>query len=143
MKTAVRLAIMFCAVIYFTIGLFGYLLFGDSTQSDILINFDQSVGSAVGSLFNGLIRVSYALHVMLVFPIVNFSLRNNIDELIFPEKPLLVTDNKRFVILSLVILVFSYLAAIAIPDIWYFFQFLGSTTALSLAFIFPGAIVLR
>ncbi|CAI8597402.1 unnamed protein product [Vicia faba] len=143
MKTAVRLAIMFCAVIYFTIGLFGYLLFGDSTQSDILINFDQSAGSAVGSLFNGLIRVSYALHVMLVFPIVNFSLRNNIDELIFPEKPLLVTDNKRFVFLSLVILVFSYLAAIAIPDIWYFFQFLGSTTALSLAFIFPGAIVLR
>ncbi|KAL5058949.1 hypothetical protein RYX36_030553 [Vicia faba] len=143
METAVRLTIMFCAVIYFTIGLFGYLLFGDSTQSDILINFDQSAGSAVGSLFNGLIRVSYALHVMLVFPIVNFSLRNNIDELIFPEKPLLVTDNKRFVILSLVILVFSYLAAIEIPDIWYFFQFLGSTTALSLAFIFPGAIVLR
>ncbi|XP_058787639.1 amino acid transporter AVT6D-like [Vicia villosa] len=143
MKTAVRLAIMFCAVTYFIIGLFGYLLFGDSTQSDILINFDRSSDSAVGSLFNDLIRVSYALHVMLVFPIVNFSLRTNIDELLFPKKALLATDNKRFVILTLVLLVFSYLAAIAIPDIWYFFQFLGSTTALCLAFIFPGTIVLR
>ncbi|XP_050880391.1 amino acid transporter AVT6C [Lathyrus oleraceus] len=142
MKTAVRLAIMFCAVIYFTIGLFGYLLFGDSTQSDILVNFDQSADS-VGSLFNSLIRVSYALHVMLVFPIVNFSLRANIDEVFFPKKAVLATDNKRFVILTLVLLVFSYLAAIAIPDIWYFFQFLGSTTALCLAFIFPGIIVLR
>lgn len=142
MKTAVRIAIMFCAVVYFTIGLFGYLLFGDSTQSDILINFDQSSDSVVGSLFNGLIRVSYALHIMLVFPLVNFSLRANIDELLFPKKPI-TTDNKRFVILTLVLLVFSYLAAIAIPDIWYFFQFLGSTTALCLAFIFPGTIVLR
>jgi amino acid permease len=143
MKTAVRLAIMFCAFIYFTIGLFGYLLFGDSTQSDILINFDQSSDSTVGSLCNSLIRVSYALHIMLVFPILNFSLRANIDELLFPKKPLLATDNKRFVIITLLLLVFSYLAAIAIPDIWYFFQFLGSTTALCLAFIFPGTIALR
>ncbi|GAU29436.1 hypothetical protein TSUD_150060 [Trifolium subterraneum] len=143
MKIAVRLAIMFCAFIYFTIGLFGYLLFGDSTQSDILINFDQSSDSTVGSLCNSIIRVSYALHIMLVFPILNFSLRANIDELLFPKKPLLATDNKRFVIITLVLLVFSYLAAIAIPDIWYFFQFLGSTTALCLAFIFPGTIALR
>lgn len=143
MKTAVRLALMFCAIIYFAIGVFGYLLFGDSTQSDILINFDQNADSTVGTLFNSLIRISYALHIMLVFPIINFSLRANIDELLFSKKPLLATDNKRFVILSLVLLVLSYLAAIAIPDIWYFFQFLGSSTALCLAFIFPGLIVLR
>ncbi|KAJ0045340.1 hypothetical protein Pint_06620 [Pistacia integerrima] len=35
------------------------------------------------------------------------------------------------------------LEAIFIPDIWTFFQFLGSTSAVSLALIFPGAIVLR
>ncbi|CAK8566417.1 unnamed protein product [Lathyrus sativus] len=145
MKTAVRLAIIFCVVIYFIIGLFGYLLFGDSIQSDILVNFDQNADTAVGSFFNSLIRISYAFHIMLVFPVVNFSLRTNIYELFFPKKSLLATDtdNKRFVILTLVILIFSYLAAIAIPDIWYFFQFLGSTTALCLSFIFPGIIVLR
>ncbi|XP_057430313.1 amino acid transporter AVT6C-like [Lotus japonicus] len=143
MTLAVRLALMLCAVIYFVIGLFGYLLFGDSTQSDILINFDQSADSAVGSFLNSLIRVSYALHIMLVFPLVNFSLRANLDEILFPKKPLLATDNKRFVILTLVVLAFSYLASIAIPDIWYFFQFLGSSSAVCLAFIFPGMIVLR
>ncbi|XP_020237236.1 amino acid transporter AVT6C [Cajanus cajan] len=143
MTKAVRLALLLCAVIYITTGLFGYLLFGDSTQSDILINFDQNVDSTVGSLLNGLVRVSYALHIMLVFPLLNFSLRANIDEVLFPKKPQLATDNKRFVILTLVLLVFSYLAAIAIPDIWYFFQFLGSSSAVCLAFIFPGSIVLR
>ncbi|CAL0320349.1 unnamed protein product [Lupinus luteus] len=143
MTKAVRIALMFCALLYFTIGLFGYLLFGDSTESDILINFDQNADSAMGYVFNSLVRVSYVLHIMLVFPLVNFSLRTNLDELLFHKKALLIKDNKRFVILTLVLLVFCYLAAIAVPDIWYFFQFMGSTTAVCLAFIFPGMIVLR
>ncbi|KAF7816540.1 amino acid transporter AVT6C-like [Senna tora] len=143
MTTAVRIAIMLCAVIYFTIGLFGYLLFGDSLKSDILINFDQNAGSAIGSVLNSLVRLSYAVHIMLVFPLLNFALRTNVDELLFPKKPLLATDNKRFMSITLVLLVSSYLAAIAIPDIWFFFQFMGSTTAVCLAFVFPAAIALR
>ncbi|XP_020238106.1 amino acid transporter AVT6C [Cajanus cajan] len=143
MKTAVRIALLFCALIYFSIGLFGYLLFGDSTQSDILVNFDQNAGSAIGSLLNILVRLSYACHVTLVFPLLNFSLRTNIDEFLFPKKPLLATDSKRFISLTLVLLVLSYTAAILVPDIWYIFQFVGSTSAVCLAFVFPGSIVLR
>jgi amino acid permease len=56
---------------------------------------------------------------------------------------LLATDNKRFVVITLVLLVFSYIAAVAIPDIWFIFQFMGSTSAVCLAFVFPGSIVLR
>ncbi|KHN44719.1 Putative sodium-coupled neutral amino acid transporter 7 [Glycine soja] len=143
MATAVRIALLLCGVIYFSIGLSGYLLFGDSTQSDILVNFDQNAGSALGSLLNVLVRLSYAFHVMLTFPLLNFSLRTNVDEFFFPKKPLLATDSKRFVSLTLVLLVLSYIAAIVVPDIWYIFQFMGSTSAVCLAFIFPGAIVLR
>ncbi|XP_054795077.1 amino acid transporter AVT6D-like [Prosopis cineraria] len=143
MMTAVRIAIVLCAVIYFSIGLFGYLLFGDSIKSDILINFDQNAKSTIGSVLNSLIRLSYAFHIMLVFPLLNFSLRTNIDELLFPKMSQLATDSKRFMAVTLVLLISSYLAAISIPDIWYFFQLLGSTSALSLAFIFPAAIALR
>ncbi|KAH9702740.1 Amino acid transporter AVT6C [Citrus sinensis] len=143
MITAVRISLVICAAIYFSVGLFGYLLFGESIMSDILINFDQSSGSAISSLLNDLVRLSYALHLMLVFPMLNFSLRANIDELLFSQKPLLAKDTKRFLSITLVLLVFSYTAAITIPDIWYFFQFLGSTSAVCLAFIFPGVIVLR
>ncbi|XP_062156876.1 amino acid transporter AVT6C [Alnus glutinosa] len=143
MMKAVRISLVLCAAIYFAIGLFGYLLFGDSLMSDILVNFDRNSGSAIGSLLNDIVRLSYALHVMLVFPLLNFSLRANIDEFLFPKKPLLATDTRRFLSLTLVLLVISYLAAIAIPNIWYFFQFLGSTSAVCLAFIFPGAVALR
>lgn len=143
MTTAVRISLVLCSVIYFSSGLFGYLLFGDSIMPDILINFDQNSGSAFGLLLNNIVRLSYALHIMLVFPLLNFSLRANIDELFFPKKPLLATDTKRFMSLTIVLLAISYLAAIAIPNIWYFFQFMGSTSALCLAFIFPGAIAIR
>lgn len=143
MILAVRISVVLCAVIYFSIGLFGYLLFGDSIMSDILVNFDKSSDSALGSIVNDIVRISYALHLMLVFPLINFSLRANIDELLFPKKPLLAKDTKRFVSLTLVLLGFSYLAAIVFPNIWYLFQLMGSTTAVCLAFIFPSAIVMR
>ncbi|KAB1214106.1 putative sodium-coupled neutral amino acid transporter 7 [Morella rubra] len=143
MITAVRISLVLCATIYLAIGLFGYLLFGDSIMADILVNFDRSSGSAIGSLLNDVVRLSYALHIMLVFPLLNFSLRATIDELLFPKKPQLALDNTRFVSLTLVLLAISYLAAIAIPNIWYLFQFLGSTSAVCLAFIFPGAVALR
>ncbi|KAF8102032.1 hypothetical protein N665_0201s0323 [Sinapis alba] len=141
---ATKISVILCAAIYFATGLFGYLLFGDATMSDILVNFDQSSGSSIGSLLNDIVRLSYALHLMLVFPLMNFSLRANLDELMFPTmKPSLAKDNKRFIGLTLSLLICCFLSAIAVPDIWYFFQFLGSTTTVSIAFIFPAAIVLR
>ena len=112
-------------------------------MTDVLMNFDESSGSSIGSLLNDIVRASYAIHLMLVFPLLNFSLRANLDELLFPKKVSLVNDNKRFFGLTFPLLISCFLAAIAIPDIWYFFQFLGSTSTVSIAFIFPAAIVLR
>ncbi|KAI3705674.1 hypothetical protein L1987_75913 [Smallanthus sonchifolius] len=143
MASAVRISLILCALIYFSIGLFGYILFGDSTEADILVNFDQATGSTIGSLLNDIVRLSYAFHLMLVFPLLNFSLRANIDELIFPNKSLLVKDTKRFLSLTFVLLATAYLLAIVIPNIWYLFQFMGSTAAVCIAFIFPGALALR
>ncbi|CAN6835703.1 hypothetical protein Bca4012_034311 [Brassica carinata] len=141
--SATRVSVILCATIYSATGLFCYLLFGDSTMTDVLMNFDESSGSSIGSLLNDVVRASYAIHLMLVFPLLNFSLRANLDELLFPKKVSLVNDNKRFFGLTFPLLISCFLAAIAIPDIWYFFQFLGSTSTVSIAFIFPAAIVLR
>ncbi|XP_062092406.1 amino acid transporter AVT6C-like [Humulus lupulus] len=143
MLLAVRIALVLCAAVYFAIGLFGYLLFGDSIMPDLLVNFDRSSDTATGAVLNDAVRLSYALHLMLVFPLLNFPLRSNIDEFLFPKEPLLASDTKRFLVITLSLLVFSYLAAIAFPNIWYLFQFVGSTSAVCLGFIFPGAIALR
>ncbi|GKU97682.1 hypothetical protein SLEP1_g10792 [Rubroshorea leprosula] len=140
--TAVRISLVLSAAIYFATGFFGYFIFGEEIMSDTLVNFDQ-ISSPVGLLLNDVVRLSYALHIMLVFPLLNLSWRSNIDEFLFPHKPLQAKDNTRFLSLTLILLAFSYLAAIAIPNIWYYFQFFGSTAIVSLAFIFPAAMVLR
>lgn len=143
MKLAARISLLICVLIYSSIGFFGYLLFGDSIMADMLVNFDQNSGSTFGQLLNIIVRSSYAMHLLLVFPVMNFSLRANIDELLFPHKPVLAESNSRFLILTCILLSFSYFVAIAIPNIWYFFQFMGSTTVVCLSFIFPGALILR
>ncbi|XVE99839.1 hypothetical protein REPUB_Repub03eG0236200 [Reevesia pubescens] len=143
MSSAVRISLAICIAIYFSIGFFGYMLFGDSIMADILVNFDQNSDSAVGQIVNDTVRLSYAMHLALVFPVMNFSLRANIDELLFAKKPVLTRDTPRFAFLTCVLLAVTYIIAIVIPNIWYLFQFLGSTTVVCLSFIFPGAIVLR
>jgi amino acid permease len=143
MSLAARISLAISVAIYFAIGFFGYLLFGDSIMPDMLVNFDQNSDTKIGKILNIIVRLAYAIHLLLVFPIMNFSLRANIDELIFPNKPILASDTPRFVFLTCVLLAITYTVAIAIPNIWYFFQFMGSTTIVCLSFIFPGAIILR
>lgn len=144
MKCAVRISLLLCSIIYSLVGFFGYLLFGDATLSDILSNFDhQSSSSKVGPILNDIVRLSYALHLILVFPLLNFALRLNIDEMLFSRRKSLTSDNFRFVTITVVIMAFVYLATIAIPNIWVLFQYMGSTTAVCLSLIFPGAIVMR
>ncbi|XP_021904208.1 amino acid transporter AVT6C-like [Carica papaya] len=143
MSLAVRISLLICIAIYFTIGFFGYLLFGDTIMPDMLVNFDKNSDSSTGLVINDIVRLSYAIHLALVFPLMNYSLRANVDEFLFPKKPALALDTTRFVSLTCGLLTITYTVAVALPNIWYFFQFMGSTTIVCLAFIFPAAIVLR
>ncbi|XP_002520821.2 amino acid transporter AVT6C [Ricinus communis] len=143
MNSAVRISLIICVALYFAIGFIGYLLFGDSVMADILVNFDQNSNTPIGRLLDDIVRLSYAVHLIFVYPVMNFSLRANIDELLFPKRPILAMDTTRFVSLTCALLAATYTTAIAIPNIWYFFQFMGSTTIVCLSFIFPGLIILR
>lgn len=143
MSSAVRFSLILCVAIYFAVGFFGYLLFGDSIMADMLVNFDKISDSLIGTILNNIVRLSYAIHLMLVFPVMNYSLRVNVDELFFPKRSLLAAENIRFLSLTSILLAFIYVAAIAIPNIWYFFQFMGTTTVMCLMFIFPCSVVLR
>lgn len=122
---------------------FGFLLFGDSTLDDVLANFSTDLGIPFGSLMNDVVRVSYAAHLMLVFPIIFYPLRLNLDGLLFPSSRPLSSDNLRFASLSIGLVVVVFLGANFIPSIWDAFQFTGATAAVCIGFIFPAAVTLR
>lgn len=142
-KPIVRTSLALCSSVYIATSFFAYLLFGDGTLDDVLANFDSDLGIPFSSVFNDVVRVSYAAHVMLVFPIVFFALRLNLDGLLFPTSRHISYDNKRFTIITISLLVVIYTAAIFIPSIWDAFQFTGATAAVLIGFIFPAMVILR
>ncbi|KAL9226485.1 hypothetical protein vseg_002292 [Gypsophila vaccaria] len=142
-KGVVRTALTLCSSVYVMTSLFGIFLFGDGTLDDVLANFDTDLGIPYGAVLNDAVRVSYAAHLMLVFPIVFYPLRQNIDGLCFPSSGPLVSDNKRFGSITIVLICVIFMGASFIPSIWDAFQFTGATAAVCLGFIFPASITLR
>lgn len=143
MKSIVRTSIVLCSTVYVATSFFGFLLFGDHTLDDVLANFDGELGIPYSSLLNDVVRVSYVIHLMLVFPIVFFSLRLNMDGLFFPYAIPIAYDNRRFFSVTAALICFIFLGANCVPSIWDAFQFTGATATVSVGFIFPAAIVLR
>lgn len=142
-KGVVRSSLALCATVYVMISLFGFLLFGDATLDDILANFDANLGIPYGSLLNDVVRVSYVAHLMLVFPIVFYPLRVNLDGLLFPSSMPLALDNLRFALITVGLITLILFGAYFIPSIWVAFQFTGATAAVCIGFIFPAAITIR
>ncbi|GMI78469.1 hypothetical protein like AT3G30390 [Hibiscus trionum] len=139
MKLIVRKSLVFCTCIYIATSLFGVLLFGDHILDDVLANFDGDLGIPYSSLLDDLIRLSYCLHLMLVFPILFFSLRLSVDGLLFPY----AISKRRFMSLTVALMGFIFMGANFVPSIWDAFQFTGATAAVCVSYIFPAAITLR
>jgi len=142
-KPVVRTALALCSSVYMMTSIFGFLLFGDATLDDVLANFDTNLGIPYSSLLNDAVRVSYAAHLMLVFPIVFFPLRLNLDGLLFPSAQPFHQANTRFALVTIGLIALIFLGANCIPSIWDAFQFTGATAAVCLGFIFPASITLR
>lgn len=142
-KAVVRSSLALCSTVYIMTSIFGFLLFGDGTLDDVLANFDTDLGIPYSSLLNDAVRVSYAAHLMLVFPIVFYPLRLNLDGLLFPSARPLCQENMRFASITIGLIALIFLGANFIPSIWDAFQFTGATAAVCLGFIFPASITLR
>lgn len=143
MQGVVKSTLAVCGTVYVMTGLFGFLLFGDSTASDVLSNFDSDLGVPYSSLINAVVRLSYAAHILLVFPVVFYALRLNFDGLVFRSAIPLASDNRRFASTTLGLLLVILLGAICVPSIWVAFQFTGATSGALVCFIFPASIALR
>ena len=142
-RPVVRRALALCSTVYIMTSFFGFLLFGDATLDDVLANIDTDIGIPYSSLLNDAVRVSYAAHLMLVFPFVFYPLRLNMDGLLFPSARPLALSNTRFAFITAGLITVIFLGANFIPSIWDAFQFTGATAAVCLGFIFPAAITLR
>lgn len=138
-----RMTTLLCIAVYSSTAIAGYLLFGNDTESDVLTNFDKDLGIRFSSALNYIVRVGYICHLVLVFPVVHFSLRQTVNALVFEGSAPLSESSKRSLALTVVLLVLIYLGSAIVPNIWTAFKFTGATTAMTLGFIMPCLIALR
>lgn len=138
-----RITTVLCVAVYASTAISGYLLFGNDTESDVLTNFDKDLGIRFSSALNYIVRVGYILHLILVFPVIHFSLRQTVDALVFEGSAPLSESRKRSLALTMVLLGLIYFGSTMIPNIWTAFKFTGATSAVSLGFIFPCLVALR
>ncbi|XP_060205249.1 amino acid transporter AVT6E [Lycium barbarum] len=143
MNRVSRITSGICVLVYASTAIAGYLLFGKDTESDILTNFDKDLGIRFSTALNYIVRVGYVFHLVLVFPVIHFSLRQTVDALLFGGSAPLTESRKRCLALTAILLALLYLGSTMIPNIWTAFKFTGATTAVSLGYTFPSLIALR
>ncbi|GJP37152.1 hypothetical protein CLOM_g21591 [Closterium sp. NIES-68] len=144
MLRVTRSSLLLCTTVYVLTSVSAFLLFGSSTASDVLINFDRDLGLPLSSLINDTVRVTYVLHIVFVFPVIFYSLRIIADDLIFPgaEKPLL-EDDRRFAVVTVGGMVLVGVGAVMVPNIGLAFDITGATATMLLAFVFPALLTLK
>lgn len=144
MTSVTRVSLSFTAVIYLLTAVCGYLLFGDQTASDVLVNFDHNIGVIKSAAVNDIVRIAYVLHIILVFPVIFYTMRHIVDDIFYHSATLsLLEDHRRFWILTGSGLLLTWLFAAIIPNIWIAFSLTGATTTMLLGFVLPAMLALR
>ncbi|CAI7847674.1 unnamed protein product, partial [Closterium sp. NIES-53] len=143
MQTAIQKTFLVCTSVYTVTALFGYLLFGEATYADVLANFDSDLGIPGSRYLNDIVRLFYALHLMLVFPVIHFSLRSTVGFVLFPHSVPLKHDPCGYMLTTTLLLGTILATSLYVPGIQTAFELAGSTGAATIAFCLPGMVALR
>ncbi|KAF8087124.1 hypothetical protein N665_0598s0008 [Sinapis alba] len=142
-RPVVRSALMMSSFVSIMTCVFGYLLFGESTSDDVLANFETDLKIPFGSVLSGVVRLSYAAHLMLAFPIIFYPLRVNVGGLLFPTPPSLTSFNRRCGSITAGLIAVIFFGANFIPSKWGALQLIGAIASVCIGFIFPAAVILK
>jgi len=115
-----KFSILICGILYLISGFFGYFIFLDGTNSDVLTNFAVSGRFCSNSVFTivvlfcllarfcrqeslilDVLRVGFGLAMVFSYPIIVWEARSNIDRLLFGRK---AYSFKRYLFLNVCII---------------------------------------
>ncbi|CAI5471148.1 unnamed protein product [Closterium sp. Yama58-4] len=142
MQTAIQKTFLVCTSVYTVTAFFGYLLFGEATSADVLANFGSDLGIPGSRYLNDIVRLLYALHLMLVFPVIHFSLRSTVGFVLFPHSVPLKHDPCGYIFTTILLLGTILAASLYVPGIQSAYELVGSTGAAIIALCYPGMVAL-
>lgn len=124
-----------CAAIYLTIGMAGYMSFGDQTSGDVVKNFKDNYKPALVA------RLLLAFSVTSVFPQAFHAIRTSV---VLISQPVLTPISRRFgetfthVLVTFVFVSVATAIGIAVPKVEVVLGYKGAIFGSSIVYIFPG-----
>jgi hypothetical protein len=141
----IRRALGFSMGIFTGVAAGGYLVFGSGTHANILTNLSPEALEAflpqsLALLVSSGIRLGYCLCLFSTFAMLNWALRETLALAAFGTLHL---PRHTFLGLSYSILVVLYVISVVFPSVWTAMSLTGSTAAVYIAYILPGAIIAK
>ena len=132
-------SMLICACVYALSGVFGYLIFLDATEGDLLKNFHVR-GTSVSALMDAL-RVGFGFALIFSYPVVVWEARHGLELQIFGHGK--AFSWRRHFLLNVGIVGGSLLVGIAVPTVIIPLGLVGSTCSPLIVFILPAQIFLH
>nr|CAH7715679.1 unnamed protein product [Callosobruchus chinensis] len=137
MNNLVKVAMTLCTSVYIFVGTFGYIAFADKNiTGNILLSFSPS-------FITNLLKLGFILSIAFSFPLIIFPCRASLYSLLYKEGYTLHegTSNYipegRFKTLTMLIIFFSLVVGIMIPNIELVLGLVGSTISIMICLLFP------
>ena len=129
-------AVCFCFTVYAVAGVFGYLIFLDSTSSKLFVNFFTHGGTSLFTIID-ILRIGVTFSVVFAFPIIVWEARHGLEQQIFGHQPFHFWRNFG---LNATILAFALILGCIIPasGLNIPLGLIGSTASPLIVFILPA-----
>mmetsp|Transcript_11926 Transcript_11926/g.33588 ORF Transcript_11926/g.33588 Transcript_11926/m.33588 type:complete len:492 (+) Transcript_11926:177-1652(+) len=136
-------ALAISSAIFLSVGVAGFLSFGDGVKADVLQNYNMIFlqplfGERLGMAVDYSLKVGYFVLLLCTYPLLNWPFRENILEIAGVNPSGL--ENTRFCAISFALNAAVYAMAMGIPSIWTALSLMGSTSAVMVIFVFPGLV---
>jgi len=140
MSSVIRSSTVICLITYVIVGMSGYLIFTDSTYSNILVNLWSDRGVRP-NMFVLLAFAAISVAVSFSFPLVCHGARNSVLKLFFGNPT--QHEQNVDVIVTFAIVFLSLLIGLYVPDIGVVFAFMGSTVGVLFVYILPALFYIK
>ena len=119
-----------CGTIYFIVGAFGYLAYGDKIGANLLDNFSQD-----HAWYLNIVKLAYAFVVLFSYPVLSFAALVSFDKMVFKKQP---RPAGRRITEAFVWTAISAFIAIVLPELDIVFGITGSLCGILLNFAIPA-----
>ena len=147
MLRATKGAIALSALLYASIAVAGYTLFGSTTDGDVLKNLTiRFVSSVIGErpaeLLILFVVVANALNLLINFVLKVWAVRDAGCELLLGVQARQLKTHL-FYTITAGLVIFAYIVSVIIPSVWFLVSLVGSTACVTFSYVFPGLLLVR